>query len=171
MTMRIGLRLLGLSLLTATTVACSTSTSTEETVGSTSTSTDETVDLPWSAADPPSAWASGLTLSYIPDGFTFKWNEGHESADFHVFESADGSEFSVGRHRPASVAGEQVTRNGRVFTIVEYPRQTRIREDVDNGFSIEVVSRSLDTDTLLRIADGMSYDPSRDRCTEADDCL
>ncbi len=161
-----------MSVLALIVTACSTSDSTDETVDSTTTSVSRTVAVPWSASEPPSLWASGLTLNYIPDGFTFDINQGHESATFHDFTSTDGlGKFSVGRvANPEPVAGEQVTRDGRVFTIVEYSRETRIKEEVGNGFIIEVVGRSLDTDTLLRIADGMSYDPTRDRCTDADDC-
>jgi hypothetical protein len=40
---------------------------------------------PWKAEDPPSEWASGLTIGYIPPGFAFVWNEGHETATFHRF--------------------------------------------------------------------------------------
>lgn len=162
-----------MSLLSLIVTACGTSASTNETFDNTSTSANRTVAVPWSASEPPSFWASGLTLNFIPDGFTFDINEGHESATFHDFTHTDGSgQFSVGRVvNPGPVAGEQVTRDGRVFTIVEYSRETRIKEEVGNGFIIEVVGRSLDTDTLLRIADGMGYDPTRDRCTVADDCF
>jgi len=131
----------------------------------TTTTPGETGATSWTADAPPSEWASGLTIDYIPSGFTFAWNEGHETATFHVFTSGDDSaQFAVGRQispAPYPIAGREVTRDGRVFTVIE--GETRILEDGDNGIRIEVVSRSLDAETLLQIAESVHYDANRDR--------
>jgi hypothetical protein len=121
----------------------------------------------WSAPKPPDEFASGLTIGFIPDGFSFVWSEGHETATFHVFMTADDSEqVSVGRQidpEPYPLAGESVTRAGRDFTVVEATRETRILEDVGNGIRVEVVSASLDSETLLAVAESVTYDPAQDR--------
>jgi hypothetical protein len=49
-----------------------------------------------------------------------------------------------------------------VFTVVEGTRETRILEDAGNGIQIEVVSQSLDAETLLQVAESVLYDPTRD---------
>lgn len=124
-------------------------------------------DGPFTAPEPPDEWASGLTIGYIPQGFTFVWNEGHETATFHVFMTSDESEqVAIGRQispQPYPTAGQPVNRAGREFTVVEATAETRILEDVDNGIRVEVVSASLDPETLLRIAESTSYDPANDR--------
>lgn len=131
-----------------------------------STGADERAEI-WSAPDPPSDFASGLTIGFLPDGFTFVWNEGHETATFHVFESADATlQFSVGRQiatEPYPFPGEEVTRNGRTFTLVETTRETRILMHADRDVRVEVVSRTLDAATLMRIADSVGYDADRDQ--------
>ena len=124
-------------------------------------------DGPWIAPEPPDEWASGLTIGYIPPGFTFVWNMGHETATFHVFMTTDESEqVSIGRQispQPYPTAGEAVTRAGREFTIVEDATETRVLEEVGSGIRVEVVSASLDPQILLRIAESTSYDPANDR--------
>ena len=118
----------------------------------------------WSAPEPPSEWASGITVGEIPPCYYFGWNEGHETATFHVFVAQDGaSQFAVGRQRtsePWPVEGYEVALSGRIFTITP---EVRIIEGVGDGVRIEVVSQSLDRDVLLRIADSVRYDPERDR--------
>lgn len=109
--------------------------------------------------------SSGLTIGFIPEGFTWVWNEGHETATFHTFQTQDGSEqLSVGIQispptHPGS--GEVVTRGGREFIIYDEGNQARITEDVGNDVRVDVVSDSLDTDTLMRIAESVTYDPER----------
>ena len=150
----------GLRLLVLLTGACGGNDATTTTLGETGTTAAS-----WTADAPPSEVASGLTIGHIPSGFTFAWNEGHETATFHVFTSADDSaQFAVGRQispEPYPIAGREVTRGGRVFTVLE--GETRILEEVGSGIRIEVVSRSLDAETLLQIAESVHYDPTRDR--------
>ena len=132
-----------------------------------SPTTDQGGGGPWAAPAPPNEWASGLTIGYVPQGFAFVWNVGHETATFHVFMTADESEqVSMGRQispEPYPTAGEAVTRAGREFTLIEDTGETRILEDVADGIRVEVVSPSLDSETLLRIAQSISYDPANDR--------
>lgn len=115
--------------------------------------------------EPADEFASGLTIGFIPEGFNWVWNEGHETATFHTFQTQDESEhLSVGiqisppRH-PGS--GEVVTRGDREFTIYDERNQARITEDVGSDIGVDVVSDSLDTDTLMRIAESVTYDPER----------
>jgi hypothetical protein len=128
------------------------------------TSSDTTAD-PWTAEDPPSECASGLTIGYVPPGFAFVLNEFHETAIFHRFASGDDSVLAVGRQispPPYSGVRREVTRDGREFTIVEETRMIRILEEVDDDIQIQVASDSLDAETLLQIAESVHYDPTRD---------
>lgn len=120
---------------------------------------------PWVAPDPPDSWASGLSIDYIPDEFSFVWNEGHETATFHVFQTAEGEQVSVGRQltlEPYPSAVEQLIRDGREFAVAEGSSETRVLVELADGVRIEVVSQTLDTDTLLRITESVGYDPTRD---------
>jgi hypothetical protein len=94
------------------------------------------------------------------------WNEGHETAVFHVFQTEDESEqVSIGRQispEPYPTPGEQVVRGKRELMLVEDTRETRVLEEVDGDIRVEVVSQTLDSETLLRIAESTSYDPARD---------
>jgi hypothetical protein len=122
-------------------------------------------DESWSAPDPPDGWASGLEVGYVPDGYSFVRNEGHETATFHVFQTGDGDQVSIGRQispEPYPIPGEQVDRDGREFTLVETSNETRVLEEMPRDIRVEVVSQSLDADTLLRVAESVSYDPNRD---------
>jgi hypothetical protein len=117
----------------------------------------------WLAPEPPDEFASGLMIGSVPDGFAFEWNEGHETAILHTFTSANGAQISIGRQLsppPYPIAGEEVIRNGREFTVIA--DEVRILEQLDDGVRVEVVSASLDVDSLLLIAESVSYDPSRD---------
>ena len=111
-------------------------------------------------------FGDGITITGIPDGFAFTVAVGVGASSSFMFATADGSaEFSVGRQLsapPMSIQGRHVTRDGRVFTVVQAEGETRIVEDVGNGVLIEVVSRSLDTEALLDIAESVTYDPARD---------
>jgi hypothetical protein len=72
----------------------------------------------------------------------------------------------VGRQiapEPYPFPGEDVTRNGRSFTLVKGTRETRVLTDTDRDVRIEVVSRTLDSETLLRIAESVGYEPDRDQ--------
>jgi hypothetical protein len=66
-------------MLTVVVAACA-----DKPAGGTSTS--------WSAPDPPDEWASGLTIGVVPAGYSFAYNEGHETATFHVFTADDPPE-------------------------------------------------------------------------------
>lgn len=75
-----------ITVLTFAITACSAQTS------------GETGDGNFTAPEPPGEWASGLTIGCIPERFTFVWNEGHETATFHVFKTAHQSEqVAIGR--------------------------------------------------------------------------
>jgi len=50
-----------------------------------------------------------------------------------------------------------VNRDGRVFTPVEDAGGTSVSKDAGGGIRIEIVSRSLDPETLLRIAQSVSF--------------
>jgi hypothetical protein len=43
-----------------------------------------------------------MKIGLIPDGYEFAWNEGHERAIFHAFQTADesGQLRSPGRRQP-----------------------------------------------------------------------
>ena len=117
----------------------------------------------WSAPDPPVECASGITIGFVPAGYAFVYNEGHETATFHVFQAGDGSQFEVGRQLPPPpypTSGHQVTRAGRVFTV---NGEVRVFEELANGTRIEVLSHNLDEATLLDVAESVIYDPTRDR--------
>jgi hypothetical protein len=78
----------------------------------------------------------------------------------------ESGQVSVGRQidpEPYPLAGESVTRADRDFTVVLGTREIRILEDVGNGIRVEVVSPSLDSETLLAIAESVTYDPAQDR--------
>lgn len=80
----------GLSVFALAAAACS-STGGDEREGGGSTIVAETEMDEWLAPRPPEEFASGLSIGFIPSGFTFVWNEGHETAVFHVFQTEDGS--------------------------------------------------------------------------------
>lgn len=109
--------LIGMAVLSLTVAACSSPSSGSD-------------DGRWSAPEPPDEDASGLSIGFIPDGFSFVWNEGHKTATFHVFQTEDGSEqVSIGRQispEPYPTAGEQIVRDGRELTLVEDTRETRV---------------------------------------------
>lgn len=118
----------------------------------------------WVASALDDDGASGLRIGYVPAGYSFVFNEGHESAMFHRFVADDGTWFAVGRSlfpSPYPIGGVDVVRDGRTFTVIEGER--RILEDVGDGVRVETVSGSLDVETLLRIAESVTYDPARDR--------
>src|SRR5665811_1486268 len=132
-----------------------------------STPSDGTDNASAAGRDVDTTWvgigSSGLTIGLIPAGYAFAWNEGHETATFHTFVSTDGGKFSVGRQispPPYPYPGVKVERAGRTFTVID--GETRILEDVGNDIRVETVSDSLDTETLLRIAESVTYDPTRD---------
>ncbi len=112
---------------------------------------------------PPDEFASGLSIGFIPEGYFFVWNEGHESATFHVFRTQDGSEqVSVGvQHSPqSSEVGEALVSDGRRFVVYEEGSQTRVTEEVGNDVRVDVLSGSLDRDTLLQIAASTIFNPT-----------
>jgi hypothetical protein len=112
---------------------------------------------------PPDEFASGLTIGFIPDGYLFVWNEGHESATFHVFQTEDGSDqVSVGVQQSPQSSGEgkAVSYDGRQFVVYEEGSQIRVTEDVGNDLRVDVLSGSLDQETLLQIASSTHFDLS-----------
>lgn len=115
--------------------------------------------------EPADEFASGLTIGFIPEGFNWVWNEGHETATFHTFQTQDESEqLSVGIQispTPHPGSGEVVTRGDREFTIYDEGNQTRITEGLESDIRVDVVSDSLDTETLMRIAESVTYDSER----------
>lgn len=152
----------GVVLFVLASAACSSPGADEGQEGG-STTIAETEQGEWSAPEPPDEFASGLTIGFIPEGFTFVWNEGHETAAFHVFQTEDGSEqVSIGRQispEPYPTPGEQVNRGDREFTLVKARRETRVLEEVEGDIRVEVVSPTLDSETLLRIAESVVYNP------------
>jgi hypothetical protein len=157
--------LTAVAVLLVMSTACAATGADEGGVGG-STTVAESDDGEWSAPEPPDEFASGLTIGFIPEGFTFVWNEGHETAVFHVFQTEDETEqVSIGRQiqsEPYPTPGEEVVLCEREFTLVEDTRETRVLEEVDGDIRLEVVSQTLDSETLLQIAESMSYDPARD---------
>ncbi len=119
----------------------------------------------------PSEFESGLTIGNLPAGFHWVWNEGHETATFHVFQTEDGSEqLSVGvQESPPDHpgTGEPVSVSGREFVVYDEGSQIRVTESVGNGIRIDVLSGSLNRETLLEIAAGVSYQPP-ERAQELD---
>lgn len=119
---------------------------------------------PFVAPLPPDEDASGLTIGFIPEGFSFVWNEGHETATFHVFQTDAGSrQLSVGVQTfpPPHDSGprERVTRGGREFEIYDEGRRIRVTERLADDTRIDVLGDSLDVETLLRVAESVSYQP------------
>lgn len=118
---------------------------------------------PFDAPLTPSEFESGLTIGNLPAGFHWVWNGGHETATFHVFQTEDGSEqLSVGiQESPPDHpgTGEPVTLSGREFVVYDEGNQIRVTEDLGIGIRIDVLSGSLNRETLLEIAASVSYQP------------
>jgi hypothetical protein len=143
--------LTGLAIVSILATACTTS---GETVG----------EGRFTAPSLPDEFASGLRIDFIPDGYTFVWNEGHETAEFHVFQADDGSsQLSVGVQvfPPTHDSGptEVVIRGERHFDIYDEGEWTRLIEDVGNATRIDVLSNTLDVGTLVRVAESVTYEP------------
>jgi hypothetical protein len=141
----------GLVLLSLIAVSCSSPTVVVDSVS-------------FSSPEPPDEFASGLTIGFIPEGFAWVWNEGHETATFHTFQTDDESgHLSVGiQVSPPlpSASGEEVSRDGRQFVVYDSAREIRVTEDVGNGVRLDVVSGSLDREILLRVADSVTFKPT-----------
>jgi hypothetical protein len=121
----------------------------------------------WFSPTAPDEWASGLAMSPRPHGFVYRYSEGtadaQRTAIFHGFTDDEGRSFSIGRRRFAStvpLTGETLHRGDRTFTVVTSDTEIRVLEDVGDDVRIEVVSSDLDADALLRIAQGVTYDPT-----------
>lgn len=118
----------------------------------------------FTAPPPPNEFASGLTIGFVPEGFDWVWNEGHETATFHTFQTEDESEqIWVGIQMsppPHPGTGEPLSRGGRDFVVYDSGTEVRVTEDLGNDIRIDVVSASLDTETLLRIAESVAFDPT-----------
>lgn len=142
--------------------ACSEDTSSPNETVAVETTVQQT-DTTFVSPQPPDEFASGLTIGFIPEGFSWVWNEGHETATFHMFQTQDESEqLSVGIQMsppPHPGSGEVQTRGDREFTIYNEGDEVRITEDVGNEVRVDVVSSSLDADTLMRIAESVTYNP------------
>ena len=126
-------------------------------------SADRRPGTAFTSPQPGAEGASGLTIDFVPDGYSWVWNEGHETAVFHVFQTEDGSgQVSVGVQispSPHPGSGETVIRDGRDFVVYDEGPQMRVTEDVGNDTRVDVVSGSLDRETLLRIAESTTYQP------------
>jgi hypothetical protein len=113
----------------------------------------------FSSPAPPDEFASGLTIGFIPAGFAWGWNEGHETAKFHTFQTEDESQqLSVGiQMSPPSPSspGETTTRNGREFIVYDSSTEIRVTQDIGNNIRIDVVSSTLDPATLLQVAESV----------------
>ncbi|HZD23736.1 MAG TPA: hypothetical protein VE569_10105 [Acidimicrobiia bacterium] len=132
-------------------------------VAACSGSTGQEVGTAFTSPQPPDEWASGLTIGFIPDGYSWVWNEGHETATFHVFQTEDESgQLSIGVQispPPHPGSGEALTRDGRHFVVYDEGTQIRVTEDVGDDTRVDVVSGSLDRKTLLQIAESITYEP------------
>jgi len=53
---------------------------------------------------------------------------------------------------------EEVARHGKVFTLIRGSNETRVLKDLGDGVRVEVVSSTVDSEILLRIADDISRD-------------
>jgi len=143
--------LMGLAIVSILATACTTS---RETVG----------EGTFTAPSPPDEFASGLRIDFIPNGYTFVWNEGHETTEFHVFQTEDGSsQLSVGVQifPPPHDSGpnEVVISGDREFGVYDEGEWTRLSEDVENDTRIDVLSNTLDVETLVRVAESVTYEP------------
>ena len=58
---------------------------------------------------------------------------------------------------------EEVVRDGNVFTVIREGHQHRVLRDIGNDVRVEVVSRSVDEETLLSIAEDISRDTTRNQ--------
>jgi len=123
-----------------------------------------TDSVSFTSPEPPDEFASGLTIGFIPEGFAWVWNEGHETATFHTFQTADeSSQLSVGIQvspPPHPGSGEEVSRAGRQFVAFDLEREIRVTEAVGNDVRLDVVSASLDEETLLRVAESVTFKPT-----------
>jgi hypothetical protein len=117
----------------------------------------------FTSPEPPDEFASGLTVGFIPEGFTWVWNEGHETATFHVFQTEnEAGQLSVGVQISPSAPtepGEAVTRGSREFIIYDEGSWTRVTEAVGDDTRVDVLSNALDTETLLEVAESVAYQP------------
>lgn len=121
-------------------------------------------DIPGLSAEPSFEFASGLSVAFIPDGFLWVWNEGHETATFHVFQTEDESEqLAIGLHTsPPTPAGsfELELRGEREFDVYGDGGGIRVTETIDHTTRIDVLSETLDRSTLLDIAEAITYTPT-----------
>jgi hypothetical protein len=58
---------------------------------------------------------------------------------------------------------EEVVRDGHVFTVIREGHQHRVLRDIGNDVRVEVVSGSVDAETLLSIAEDISHDTTRNQ--------
>lgn len=116
------------------------------------------------APTPPDEFASGLTIGFIPEGFAWVWDEGHETATFHVFQTEDGSQqLSVGVQQPPPLqtdSGETLSVEGRDFVVNDSGSEARVAEGVGGDIRLDMVSFSLDAETLLRTAENDTFNPT-----------
>ncbi len=108
-------------------------------------------------------WSSGLTIGFVPAGYEFAWNEGHETAVFHVFQTEDGSgQLSVGIQASPEWPFEpsnRISRGEREFDVYEEGARLRVTEEVGDGFRVDVLADQLDLATLLHVAESVTFDP------------
>ena len=117
----------------------------------------------WEAPWPPDEFASGLVLSCVPAGYEFVESEGHESAVFHNFSSADHAHLAIGRTTVAEAkqtTGEVVVVDGRNFHVLDNGK--RLAEMVDPTTRVEVVASDLPLEILSDVARCLHYDAALD---------
>lgn len=124
-------------------------------------------------ADPPQTEiqvGSGLTVTWLPDGYELAWDEGTLGVNFYVFTTVDeASQIAVGRWTrshdlPQSERmSEEVETDGRTLLVTTYSRnETRVWEDRPDGIRVEVVGRHTPPDLLVEVMLGLRYDPGAD---------
>lgn len=122
-------------------------------------------DSGWSDAD----WGAGITVGYVPEGFSYLISEGNIVYMGHRFANEDETvEFSVAWFRsdsPRWGEGQEVTRRGTEYYIEKSWRWTRILREVGEDEVIGVMIRRIDggpkvdVATLWLIAESVIYEP------------
>ncbi len=97
-----------------------------------------------------SGWLGMLVLALLPWSFTFLVVPMVVLTIPTLFATPDK-------------AGVQVTLGGEVFTIVRSGNQIRVLRDIGYDMRVEVVGKSADSDTLLRLAEEIGRGTGRNR--------
>lgn len=97
-----------------------------------------------------SGWIGMLVLAVLPWSFTFLVLPMFALTIPTLFWQPE-----IGR--------EEVARGDRRFTVIRDGTETRVLTDMGNDVRVEVVSRSVDTESLLSIVEDISRDTTRNR--------